>query len=150
MRIRLVKHIIDSEAEAVHSVLYRDLEIPFIPYSGLILQKGPLSEYIQCVGYHMDRNRFEALVYPWFVESDSSGSGKDLVKRAMDEGWTVDRGGNVMVDFAGKLDEEQAVRDYLEADNEVNEDPDGVELEPWREEHDKLYPDQGLGEEEVK
>lgn len=153
MKFRLVKHILggQEQKEKISHTLYRDITLPFIPTPGLILQDGSFCEYIQATGYDLQRKVFEILVYPWFVEADSSA--QELLAKAKKEGWTIDIGGGSMVDFEGKLTEEQNIRDFIDDVSECEEPAGGVDrddVETWKEEHDKLFKENELDEEEPK
>lgn len=146
MKIRLVKHIVDVQAQKVPFQYYRDIELPFLPHSGLIVQDKLGSEFIQAVGYAMERKIFECLTFPIFLTESASA---DALKADLEKsGWRLDDNGAVVVDFEGKLDEEQAVRDYIEDDSEPVEEgaPGEGEEDPdaWKKAHDEEYPETEL------
>jgi len=142
MKIRLVKHVVDAHEEKISFQLYRDIEIPFVPHCGLILTDSLGSEFIQAMGYILRKDLFEGLVYPKFVTREHSAESiKDSLEKT---GWKLDKGKSVLVDFEGKLDEEQAVQEYLESESpSVGEDLNTEVDEPddWKKKHDDMYPD---------
>jgi len=148
MKIRLVKHVVDAHAEKVTFQLYRDIEISFIPHTSLIVTDAHGSEFIQAMGFVLGKNRFEALVFPQFVTEERPA---ESVKTDLEKsGWALDKGGSVMVDFEGKLDEEQAIRDYIaEEPDETVADPEATDDSEnnWKAEHDKLYQETETDEE---
>jgi hypothetical protein len=139
MKIRFVKHVVDIQAQKVPFQYYRDTEIPFIPHSGLIIQDKAGSEFIQAVGYASERKIFECLTFPVFIpESSAANAVKvDLEK----SGWLLDNNGAVVVDFEGKLDEEQTVRDYLEEDSDPEQGDTPGDGDGWKKAHDEQFPE---------
>jgi hypothetical protein len=146
MKIRLVKHIVDVEAEKISCQYFRDIELPFIPHSGLIVQDKLGSEFIQAVGYLVEGKIFECLTFPCFIGKETP---KDSITTELaNSGWALDNCRAVVVNFEEKLEEEQVVRDYIADDPELPEEKkleDGEEdPDAWKKDHDEQYPETEL------
>lgn len=151
MRVKLVKYLIDASTDKTLGKVFRYVNVPQLPSPPWVVQsrEAKFCELVQLIGFDLEAQEWECMSFPAYLAKDQEPEG--LVKQAIDAGWTLDGEGLCVVDFEAKMQEEAMIQGLLdpepvEAETTPVEEGDGtdLEVEPWKKEHDKLFPDTGL------